>query len=851
MPDPIVSADVKQQSIRRRATPATLGVMMVALFVAVVFDTWYVSVLVSRERARVSGVLTSYASGLESAFSRRISRLSGLRTFVETRISRARLDEEFQPYAEGLRAGTTGIRALELVRNGLVQTIVPLDSNGGALGYDLYSDARPSVTADVRRAMETGQITVSTPVDLLQGGRGLVVRQRVTSSDSAFPDLVAMVLDLPALEQEASLLLPPGDVRVMVRDRDSTPLPSSVEAIIDPVAVALRIPDGAWSVEAAPRAGWRAAVAPALVPTRVASALIVALLVWVTYLTVGRQSRLAHLVEARTGQIRDANAVLRREVEERQAVEARLREQGEGLRLALHAGKMGPWEYDPTADKLTWSDSALTLLGRTPDETPLSGKAFYAMLVPESREVVRDAMRSTLRGTEGHAEYRVQLADGRDRWLYGTGEVLRDATGKPVRLIGILADVTERHQLEEQLLHSQKMEAVGTLAGGIAHDFNNLLTAIMGFTQLAQAEAAVWTDDRVSKELAQSLAEVRDDLHEILRAGERASMLTAQLLAFSRRQVVHPTRMDANVAVHDVERMLKRLIGERVTLNTSLSAEALPVRADQGQIAQLLVNLVVNARDAMPGGGHIRVDTERLSLHATGDAPYAGLAPGDWVILAVRDNGVGMSADVLARAFEPFFTTKPVGEGTGLGLSTVYGIVTQAGGRVFVESTPGVGTTVRVALPYLAMLERVTRTTPRLVHATVAGARVLVVEDESGLRRLVAEVLTRRGYHVTVATDGADALVELQSATDPYDLILSDMVMPGLDGAALAREIRRLGVQVPILFMSGYPTSPDTDGHAFIAKPFTPVSLAARVQEEIDRARARERATDGAVEVAE
>ncbi len=846
----MLSIDVKPQSIRRRALPATLGVLVVALVVAVAFDTWYVQLLVSRERARVTGVLASYGSGLESAFGRRISRLSGLRTFVETRRSRANLDEEFRPYAEGLRAGTTAIRALELVRNGRVQAVVPLDSNAGVLGYDLYTDVRPAIGGDVRRAEVTGLVTVSSPIDLLQGGRGIVVRQRLTSSNSAFPDLVAMVLDLRGLVQEASTLLPPGEIGVLVRDREGRPLSGSADPIVDPVTTVVRIPDGAWKVEAAPRAGWRAAVAGELVPTRVLSALIVALLVWVTYLIVSRQRRLADLVDARTQQLRDANAVLRHEVEERLLIETRLREQEEGLRLALHAGKMGPWEYDPIADRLIWSESALALLGLAAHEAPLSGQDFYEALVPESREVVRDAVRSALDGTEGHAEYRVQLTDGRERWLYGTGEVMRDASGTAVRLIGILADVTERHQLEEQLLHSQKMEAVGTLAGGIAHDFNNLLTAIMGFTQLAQSEAAVWTDDLVSTELAQSLAEVREDLHEILRAGERASMLTAQLLAFSRRQVVHPTRMDANVAVHDVERMLNRLIGERVTLDTSLTADALPVRADQGQIAQLLVNLVVNARDAMPGGGRITIETARLSLSATGDAPYAGLEPGEWVILSVCDTGVGMTSDVLVRAFEPFFTTKPVGAGTGLGLSTVYGIVTQSGGRVFVESTVGEGTTVRVALPYLTSEQRITRVTPRSVQATVSGARVLVVEDEGGLRRLVAEVLTRRGYDVTVSSDGAGALAELQNAAEPYDLILSDMVMPGLDGAALAAEVRRLGILVPVLFMSGYPSSPEIGEHAFIAKPFTPSSLVDCVQAEIDRGVARRRTASATVEVA-
>ena len=236
--------------------------------------------------------------------------------------------------------------------------------------------------------------------------------------------------------------------------------------------------------------------------------------------------------------------------------------------------------------------------------------------------------------------------------------------------------------------------------------------------------------------------------------------------------------------------MLQRLIGERIALTTTLAHEALPVRVDQGQIAQVIVNLVVNARDALPNGGNIRVLSQRVSLSQPAEAPLAGLPAGEWIVLTIADDGIGMSPEVISRAFEPFFTTKPVGDGTGLGLSTVYGIIVQAGGRVFVESAPGVGTSVRVVLPRFESSERITRGTLHSAPALARGERILVVEDEAGLRRLVAEILTRRGYLVTVASDGAAALEVLASTTASYDLVLSDMVMPGVDGIALAKEIR-------------------------------------------------------------
>ncbi len=801
---------------------------------AFAFDVWYSDLLISRQRERVSSAATPYASALEFAVGRRVSRLSGLRTFVETRSTRAQLDEEFRTFADGLRVAAAGIRALEMVRNGRVQAVVPLAGNEGVLGYDLYSDARPVIAGDVRRAMQSGLVTVTGPVTLIQGGLGLVVRERIDRQEPEFPDLVAMVLDLPPLLAEARSLTRIAGVRFVLRDRGGNRLDGTDTALVDPEVVTVRVPDGAWSLEAAPTAGWRGAVAEELRPTRIALTVIVLLITWMTYVLFGRQSRLLAMVEERTTALQDANDVLKREVQEREAVEQQLRQKDERLRLALQAGRMGAWEYDPQQDRIAWSGSALEIMGHDAASASHSGEAFLASLSQETRDIVRTAVQQALEGKEARAEYKTVSSEGRERWLYGIGEVQRDARGDAVRVVGILADITDRRKLEEQLLHSQKMEAVGTLAGGIAHDFNNLLTAILGFAQLAQHQAQTLAADPTSETLANDLGELCTDLEEILKAGERAALLTSQLLAFSRRQVVNPRHVDANAVVQDVERMLQRLIGERIALTTTLAPEALPVRVDQGQIAQVIVNLVVNARDALPNGGSIRVATQRLSLAQSAEAPLDGLPSGEWIMLTISDDGIGMSLEVISRAFEPFFTTKPVGDGTGLGLSTVYGIVVQAGGRVFVESAPGVGTSVRVVLPRYESSERISRGTPHSAPVLARGERILVVEDEPGLRRLVAEILTRRGYLVTVASDGAAALEVLADATTSYDLVLSDMVMSGIDGIALAREIRERRLSVPILFMSGYPstdTFPDDHAWMFIAKPFTPDSLAQKVFE--------------------
>lgn len=396
-------------------------------------------------------------------------------------------------------------------------------------------------------------------------------------------------------------------------------------------------------------------------------------------------------------------------------------------------------------------------------------------------------------------------------------------------------EATERAALEEQLLHSQKMEAVGTLAGGIAHDFNNLLTAITGFAQLSEQHAAAMVKENRDQSLRAPLQGLRADLGEILKASERASLLTSQLLAFSRRQKVTPDRHDVNVIVHDLERMLQRLIGERVMLETKLAEESLGVMVDAGQLSQVLVNLVVNARDALPSGGHVRIATSLLTVTDVAEPPFAGLPAGEWVVMRVSDDGVGMPPEVLARIFEPFFTTKHMGSGTGLGLSMVYGIVTQADGQLFAESTPGQGTTISVVLP---RVEAMPSAAPVALVGTpqAEGELVLVVEDEAGLRRLVGDILHRKGFRVLAAPDGLEALHLLDERATRPDLVLSDVVMPRMGGHELAAALHERGLRVPVLFMSGYQDIddfPDDPRYSYIAKPFTPDALVEKVRRAI------------------
>jgi PAS domain S-box-containing protein len=402
------------------------------------------------------------------------------------------------------------------------------------------------------------------------------------------------------------------------------------------------------------------------------------------------------------------------------------------------------------------------------------------------------------------------------------------APGKGLEIYGIYRDITGRKQLEEQLLQSQKIEAVGRLAGGIAHDFNNLLTAIRGHTSFLMEE--IPTD-----------APWRSELGEIDRAAGRAASLTRQLLAFSRKQILNPRVVDLNALILGMEKLLRRLIGEDIALVAALSPGECRVKADPGQLEQVLLNLVVNARDAMPAGGRIVVETRPVPASVASAPASAAPAAGGYALLAVRDNGQGMDEQTRERIFEPFFTTKGPGEGTGLGLSTVYGIVEQSGGWLRVESEVGRGTTMSVFLPWAEEAVEAPPAPARQGEAAGRGETVLLVEDDGAVRALARRILERQGYRLLAAGTGEEAIQLATHHDGALDLLLTDVVMPGMSGRELAERLTAERPGLGVLFMSGY-TEDDVlrrgifeTGTSFLGKPFTPDVLARRVREVLER----------------
>jgi PAS domain S-box-containing protein len=422
--------------------------------------------------------------------------------------------------------------------------------------------------------------------------------------------------------------------------------------------------------------------------------------------------------------------------------------------------------------------------------------------------------------------------DGTTYYFLVTRAPYRDVTGKVIGVIGITRDITQYRSIEERLRQSQKMEAIGTLAGGVAHDFNNILMVISGYSS-------------VLTEALNSEPKLRGHVEQIQKAGERAASLTRQLLAFSRKQTIQPAQLNLNNVVTGIEKLLHRLIGEDITICTQLALDLGAVMADAGQMEQVILNLAVNARDAMPEGGKLSIETRNTLVLSGQLQGQTEMKPGDYVELAVMDSGLGMEAAIQSHIFEPFFTTKAAGKGTGLGLSTVYGIVQQAGGYVTFESKRGAGTSFRIFLPRIVSEERVAVSEEDASGRLQGGETVLLVEDDASVCELVRAVLTAQGYSVLAARRPQEAEAICQAHGSRIQLLLTDVVMPEMSGPELSKRLTALYPHMRVLFMSGYiddsVVRQGIRAHevSYLQKPFSPTSLAKKVREVLDAASVR------------
>jgi PAS domain S-box-containing protein len=489
----------------------------------------------------------------------------------------------------------------------------------------------------------------------------------------------------------------------------------------------------------------------------------------------------------------------------------------------------GIWEMEVPTLKITFVSHQMEAILGFPMEKWLQEKDFWIKHVhPEDREHVVERCRKAIAGGSDYSfRYRAVTATSKTIWLQDIVRVVRDARGKVRQLRGVMVDVTDHQQLEEEFRQAQKMEAVGRLAGGVAHDFNNLLTIISGYAQLAQ--------DLLGPDSA-----LRAYMDEILKAGDRAGALVRRLLAFTRRQSMEPQIVDLNTVVKGTDKMVRRLIGEDIEVQTHLSNGLGMIRSDPAQLEQVIVNLAVNARDAMPNGGKLIIETSNIDL----DSAYAGnhlsVIPGPYVMLAVTDSGTGMDSNTKAHIFEPFFTTKDKGKGTGLGLATVYGIIKQSGGNVWVYSELGVGTTFKIYLPRVIASAEPSQAVVIPSYQPQGSETVLLLEDEESIRSLVMGILRGRGYTVLEASRPLEAIEICKKFENPIHLLLTDVVMPQMSGREAAEQVVALRPETKVLYMSGYTDQAIAHhgvlnpGVPFLQKPFTPDALAQKVREVLD-----------------
>ncbi|HEU4828321.1 MAG TPA: ATP-binding protein [Gemmatimonadales bacterium] len=674
-------------------------VFLAALAVVWALDGWYRRVRFAEERRSVEQQIIPYGNGISLAVNRRVALVGGLRAFTELGRESASFNGGFDAYASALAATARGIRAVQLTENGIIRRTYPEAGNEAALGLDITRHPEPAVREDYARALRTGEVVVSGPVALVQGGTALIARQAVGTRPGQPSRVVALIINLEPIFAEAGLGRAAG-IRLTLRDAHERVFFGADSVLaLHPVETEVRLPGATWRLAAIPAAGWRSTVRAELATFRIGALLMALLLGLVTHLVMSRQAELSRAVAERT----------------------------------------------------------------------------------ES--------------------------------LVGINKRLED-------------QIAQRELAEAQVMHMQKMEGLGRLAGGIAHDFNNILTGILGYVGLLQ-------------DMLPAGSESREDVDEIDRAARRAAELTRQLLTFARRQAVAPMTVDVNALIGEVDRILRRLIGDDVEMITDLDPGLWPVLVDRTQLEQVLTNLVVNSRDAMPGGGTITVSTCNVQIAPNRPELGHSLKVRDFVRLDVRDTGAGMDSETAARIFEPFFTTKEPGKGTGLGLAICYGIVQQAGGEIEVRTARGEGTTISVYLPRAD--QPVTSTLPDVLPDPTPGHEtILLVEDEEMVRKFAARALSERGHPVLVASNGQEALDIAAHHQGQISLIVTDVVMPRMGGRAVADQVTAMRPGIRTLFISGHVDDPRVkdavarDETAFLAKPFTARELLDAVRQLLD-----------------
>jgi len=789
-------AAARRPSGRKRRRHAWLPLTFFVICTLLFLGIWRGSEHKEAERFRLEAEVTAHqiALRLESWIDVRVNVIEQLAE-VDDRDG-SHLATRFEETAGRYFGLFPGFQAINFIDTGWVITrIHPEDTNRPALGKDLHEHPNPSVQDAIRRALATGTVARTSVIDLLQGGKGLATYRPILTADGTLLGFVNGVFRVDTLVDtclwEESLrehfvfnLHEPDGQIAYSHDLDAHP---EDEPFLTRVPV--RVVDSPWHLQIAPSEAHLAQSS-----TRADELMFVVALVLAAWLA---------LLLA---------AYLRRQ--------DALRESQEKYRLLVENQADMLVKVDPQGRFLFASPSYCHTFDKGEEE--LLGQEFMPLVHEDDREPTAQAMENLSRPP--HTCYVEQRALTRDgwRWLAWSDTAILDEDGEVIEIIGVGRDISQRKELEEQLLQSQKMQAIGHLAGGIAHDFNNILLAMIGYLRFA-------LDKLDAKD------PVREDLLQIQKGTRQAHSLTKQLLAFSRQQVLRPVNMDVNIAVEDMLLLLRRVIGEDIELVFEPGDDIGVIYADSGQIEQVLLNLCINARDAIRGNGRIVIRTTRADLDETFCQTNTWAHPGDYVTLSVTDNGLGMDTETQARIFDPFFTTKQLGHGTGLGLASVYSVVHQHEGMIRVESTPETGSTFTVYIPRVKGDVDV----PPVVELSAMpgeGRTILLAEDNEMVRVMTTRILRQAGYEVLAVSDGTEGERIFKENADSIDLALLDVVMPGLSGHQLRDRLRAVRADLPVLFTSGYDPQtvdshlPGDDTDELLPKPYDPEVLLGRLR---------------------
>jgi len=693
---------------------------------------------------------------------------------------------------------TPGFQAMNWIDSTwVIRVIIPEASNRPALDQDLHSHPSPGVVEAIRRAEQTGEVTRTPIIDLLQGGRGFATYLPVHGDSGEIIGFINGVFRIDTLVDSClternlrdgfRFIMREADGQYAYQHRDETPPDTWPFA----AQRAVRVADRPWILEMAPTPERLATIdTPADDILLVAGILLAILLATILRLLLLRQ-RALHVSEGK-------------------------------YRLLVENQTDLVVKVDNEGRFLFVSPSYCKTFGKAEEE--LLGHEFMPLVHEEDRPATAKAMEAVMHPPHTAFVEQRALTHNGWRWFAWVDTGVIGADGEVEAVIGVGRDVTERKKLEEQLLQSQKMEAIGQLAGGVAHDFNNILQAIRGHLEFVEEDLG-------------SSHPSHDDLTQIRRSADRAADLTRQLLAFGRGQVIKPRHLDLNLVVADVLKLLRRVIGEHIELCFNPGNEPCPVNADPRQLEQVLMNLCVNARDAMPGGGRITITVSPYEIDEARSEEIPDSRPGHFATLVVSDTGSGIDIPIRNQIFEPFFTTKPVGQGTGLGLATVYGIVRQHDGFLEVQSEVGKGTTFKVYLPLVDGVSE-SPVEESISDPPPGSETILLAEDDSGVRSVTTRILEKAGYRVIEAADGRQAISLYEENAGVIDLALLDLVMPLVGGLEVRSHIQRSGNNTRVLLTSGYSpdVAPGGPGEEFdvLPKPFTREALLRRVRETLD-----------------